>query len=174
MLWIDAICIDQRNFSERGQQVFRMADMYSKARGVVLWLGPERYASALELSALSGLGSEVEVDWSTATVTPLTGEAFDQWWKKPLPFQPDQHVIDTIARLLNRAWFIRLWILQEVRLARNGAEMQCGYNSMFWDDFRNAALCLRYKFRQARILSTPYWTRAGRLSSLCSREFSRA
>lgn len=74
---MDAVCIDQQNIPERGQQVLKMADIYSKAGGVILWLGRERDGTTLALSALSALGPEVEVDWSTATVAPLTGEVFD-------------------------------------------------------------------------------------------------
>ena len=121
--------------------------MNPKARGIILWLGPEHDESTLALSALSALGSGVEVDWSTVTVTPLISEACDPWWKTPLPLISNRHVIYAIPHLLKHAWFTRLWIWQEVRLARNGAGLQCGYDSMFWTDFRNAVLCLRYKFR---------------------------
>ncbi|KAK5996317.1 Heterokaryon incompatibility 6-like protein [Cladobotryum mycophilum] len=39
VLWIDAICIDQNNISERAYQVGLMRDIYVKARRVVIWLG---------------------------------------------------------------------------------------------------------------------------------------
>ncbi|KAK4108811.1 HET-domain-containing protein, partial [Canariomyces notabilis] len=38
-LWVDAICIDQQNLAEKGQQVGLMAEIYRKARGVIAWLG---------------------------------------------------------------------------------------------------------------------------------------
>jgi hypothetical protein len=38
-LWIDAVCIDQQNLSERGHQVKQMGDIYSQAKTVLLWLG---------------------------------------------------------------------------------------------------------------------------------------
>lgn len=38
-LWVDAICIDQRNIHERGHQVGLMRDIYSKAKQVLIWLG---------------------------------------------------------------------------------------------------------------------------------------
>jgi hypothetical protein len=45
-LWIDALCIDQENNFERSQQVAHMGDIYSKAAGVVVWLGcDEKIAS---------------------------------------------------------------------------------------------------------------------------------
>jgi hypothetical protein len=41
VLWIDAMCINQRDIVERSQQVKRMAMIYSKAERVVVWLGLE-------------------------------------------------------------------------------------------------------------------------------------
>ncbi|KAI5364616.1 Putative heterokaryon incompatibility [Septoria linicola] len=37
-LWIDAICIDQKNMAERGSQVAMMFDIYRMAVGVIIWL----------------------------------------------------------------------------------------------------------------------------------------
>ncbi|PVI05405.1 HET-domain-containing protein, partial [Periconia macrospinosa] len=38
-LWIDQICIDQDNTTERSQQVGIMGKIYSKAQRVLIWLG---------------------------------------------------------------------------------------------------------------------------------------
>ena len=40
-LWIDALCIDQNNKDERGHQILRMKDIYSKAFRTIAWLGPD-------------------------------------------------------------------------------------------------------------------------------------
>ena len=40
-LWIDAICINQDDISERNQQVTIMGDIYSRARRTVVWLCDE-------------------------------------------------------------------------------------------------------------------------------------
>lgn len=39
VLWVDAVCIDQRNTTERNQQVSMMQDIYSKSHHTVVWLG---------------------------------------------------------------------------------------------------------------------------------------
>ncbi|KAH9207480.1 heterokaryon incompatibility protein-domain-containing protein, partial [Leptodontidium sp. 2 PMI_412] len=39
VLWIDAICIDQSDKGERNHQVGLMAQVYSRASRVVVWLG---------------------------------------------------------------------------------------------------------------------------------------
>jgi hypothetical protein len=38
-IWIDAICIDQSNLSERNHQVALMGTLYAKADRVLVWLG---------------------------------------------------------------------------------------------------------------------------------------
>jgi len=40
-LWIDALCINQADTSERSEQVARMGDIYRQATKVVLWVGED-------------------------------------------------------------------------------------------------------------------------------------
>jgi hypothetical protein len=41
-LWVDAICINQTEISERNSQVQLMRDIYTKAKRVIVWLGDKR------------------------------------------------------------------------------------------------------------------------------------
>jgi len=46
-LWIDALCIDQNELSKEPQtQIPNMAQIYSQASQVYIWLGPEADNSA--------------------------------------------------------------------------------------------------------------------------------
>ncbi|KAF7186847.1 Heterokaryon incompatibility protein 6, OR allele [Pseudocercospora fuligena] len=45
-VWMDAVCINQRDVSERSQQVAIMKDVYSRADRVLIWLGEEDESSA--------------------------------------------------------------------------------------------------------------------------------
>lgn len=40
VLWVDAICIDQGNVTEKASQVSKMRDIYANAGSVLVWLGP--------------------------------------------------------------------------------------------------------------------------------------
>ena len=40
-LWIDAICINQKDNEERSQQVMLMKHIYTQAQGVIIWLGAD-------------------------------------------------------------------------------------------------------------------------------------
>ncbi|KAM0436147.1 hypothetical protein ACHAPT_003039 [Fusarium lateritium] len=41
VLWVDQVCIDQNNHAEKADQVLLMAEVYTKAEQVLVWLGPE-------------------------------------------------------------------------------------------------------------------------------------
>ena len=164
VLWIDAICVDQNNTAERGHQVLRMADIYHQASRVIIWLGPERDDSTLAMQELNALGSTVEVDWTIGEAKPLSGEDYKQWLGQPLPFANDRKILAAIGSFLDRSWFKRLWIWQEVRLANVGALMICGGECMLWDIFRNAILCLNDKSGRTKSHSF----KIDRLMNLCN------
>jgi hypothetical protein len=56
ILWIDAICVNQGDLSERSEQVPRMAEIYSLAHHVVIWLGPAADESSLAIKTLGHIG----------------------------------------------------------------------------------------------------------------------
>ncbi len=114
VVWADAICTNKQDISERNHQVARIADIYSKAqyskaKGVIFLLRLDRNGSGDTIKALNALGSETQIDWSTTTTTPLSGEVFNAWAEKSLPFTSntnDKSLLST-AHLLARAWFTR-------------------------------------------------------------------
>lgn len=57
-MWIDALCIDQRNVEERNQQVRQKDQIYSRAAGVLVWLGPQGNNSDLAMDFISVAGGE--------------------------------------------------------------------------------------------------------------------
>ncbi len=134
VLWIDAICVNQQDIAERGHQVKRMAAVYSMANQVIIWLGPESQNSTLALRAIHDLGSQVRVDWNIEKVTSVsTGETLTHGDD---PFNDDE-MWESVGDLLRRPWFERLWIWQEVRLARE-AYLFCGNEGLPWESFREA------------------------------------
>ena len=58
-LWVDAVCINQDDKVEQAQQVRFMAEIYSKASRVIVWLG-EAAAEAGTLKAICALGDRSE------------------------------------------------------------------------------------------------------------------
>ncbi|EHK45650.1 hypothetical protein TRIATDRAFT_291940 [Trichoderma atroviride IMI 206040] len=94
IIWVDAICINQQDLNERSSQVQRMATIYALANRVIVWLG------------------EAE-DNSDQALEELHNSADGQ------PAGEDQRLRNAVLKLLQRPWFKRIWILQEVAAARN-------------------------------------------------------
>ena len=62
VLWIDAISINQEDIPERSAEVSRMGSIFSKARKVIVWLGPKSDTSNLALETLRWIGQYVTYD----------------------------------------------------------------------------------------------------------------
>ncbi|KAF6220712.1 hypothetical protein HO133_003145 [Letharia lupina] len=144
-LWIDAICVNQQDLRERSSQVKKMADIYRLADRAVVWLGTEKDNSAHVLRILSQLSSEIKVDYDFATMSPASSDSVPDWsdLSLSLPYNVDE--ICNIASLLNRAWFSRLWVWQEIRLARNNSIVICGLDTILWQSLHQAIFCLHVK-----------------------------
>jgi len=103
-IWIDAICIDQRNIAERGQQVSLMSSIYSQARSVLVWLG-EFTEQNINAEAATFHPEACACKHCTALVA-ISGAkewlSFNVW-----------------RDLAARPWFQRRWVIQESFLARH-------------------------------------------------------
>ncbi|KAL8923554.1 MAG: hypothetical protein Q9208_004500 [Pyrenodesmia sp. 3 TL-2023] len=144
-LWIDAICVNQQNFRERGFQVERMADVYRNAQRVIVWLGPTSYRTPLAIDTLRFLSSQIEMDWNTSTMKPSAGG--EAHWADPkinLPY--DKETWKSIYSLLSKSWFKRLWICQEIMLSKS-AKLECGHNFLDWGVLQAAVFPLSVKPR---------------------------
>jgi hypothetical protein len=141
-LWIDAICVNQLDMAERSSQVKRMADIYSAASRVVVWLGPESDDSTLAIECCQLISSNITVDWVRQAMSPVSTDT--HWAKKeaPLPFSGVE--LAAISRLLDRDWFKRLWIWQEVNLASEVIVL-CGTHILSWMVIRDAAFSIYVK-----------------------------
>jgi hypothetical protein len=130
VLWVDAICVDQKNLKERGQQVKRMADIFSKAVRVLVWLGPASDNSELALDLFERIASKVKVDEATFNIVATTNEAHWVDSKAGVPFNEVEFL--SIWQFIQRPWFGRLWIWQEVHLALGDVEVMCGVRTIPW------------------------------------------
>ena len=142
-LWADAVCIDQKNVSERGSQVAIMGRIFQQASRVLVWLGPgdELTAHVFDLfKALSSRAKDYGVDKARVDTTEL------QWNVAP-ENEAQRNLLDNIAgdydfngtdSFYSNPWFTRLWIVQEIALARD-IKIHRGTVSISWRDFMTAA-----------------------------------
>ncbi|KAJ4366102.1 hypothetical protein N0V83_007737 [Neocucurbitaria cava] len=147
ILWIDAVCINQKSLAERGQQVQRMASIYSLAERVIVWLGLDDTDTNLAMAACGLLDSKVDTNvGGYAVLKCRTNDPADaHWGDKHAPLPYDGATWQAIAKLLRRPWFSRLWIWQEIRLAKPNAVITCGTDTMPWMHLRKALDCMVYK-----------------------------
>jgi hypothetical protein len=119
-LWIDAICINQRLIPERNHQLNIAAQIYSHASRVVIYIGE------------AADDSDAAMDWIRDVDMPTDFKTAPEWNYKPKVLRPNTDMIQT---LFNRHWFGRVWVLQEVRYARE-AVVICGGREVDWNSFR--------------------------------------
>lgn len=132
-LWIDAICIDQTNTGEQNSQVSIMAEVYSEATRVCVWLGPESEDSDLALSFISRVINLDDFD--RLAVDPTISK---EW--------------GALSSLMKRKWFSRRWVIQEIALAKR-ATLYCGTSEREWSDFAVAVSLFETAENQGRLIS---------------------
>ena len=102
-LWIDAVCIDQQNPTERGNQVTLMRHIFGQAAVVQVWLG---YA----------LGQIEELVGDIAKASRSQDGGMPRW---DADAKHEHRFLDLqVSLLLSQDWWLRLWIRQEVALAK--------------------------------------------------------
>ena len=105
LLWIDAICINQDNISERSEQVNKMASIYGNAQLVILWLGEEAHQSSSAIETLRALGNGVKVSnmgGGVKTVTSILGSLTEKLTNNPEDVAQMRTSWAAIEKLLER------------------------------------------------------------------------
>ncbi|TVY82093.1 Heterokaryon incompatibility protein 6 OR allele [Lachnellula suecica] len=170
IVWIDAICVNQHDLAERSSQVKRMADIYSSASRVVVWLGPESDDSALGISCCEKVSSHITVDWNLQTISPRSEKDLNWADKDQNPPFLESEII-ALSNLFHRDWFSRLWIWQ-VHLAPN-IMVLCGSRSTSWATIQDTVGSIYLKPRSQSFSNLMSRSHQGLLYDLCRgpREF---
>ncbi|PVH67667.1 hypothetical protein DL98DRAFT_398697, partial [Cadophora sp. DSE1049] len=111
-LWVDAICINQKDIPERTQQVQNMTEIYARARNVVVWIG------------LLGITTQ-------QLLHRLENEDDDQSPAHLRRWTANKRLLSELAQ---NPWFRRIWVIQEVAVARE-VIVQTGRTTICWSVF---------------------------------------
>lgn len=134
-LWADAICINQDDDEERGRQVRRMKDIYSRANRVLIWLGEEREESDAGIAIASDIARAYRQ--YTSNGDSLLDMTFEDEFTRQLfgKFRDRSEFprLVAFAKIIERLWFTRVWVVQELTLATR-ATVFCGDSFIDWDD----------------------------------------
>ncbi|KAF1967213.1 HET-domain-containing protein, partial [Bimuria novae-zelandiae CBS 107.79] len=124
ILWADAVCINQKDDVEKGAQVAMMGDIYQRASHVLIWLGHGSPKLGHAIKGFEILADEL-----------ITSNASQKRW--------DPQILDYEMNLVyDRAWFSRLWTVQEVALAAR-ATLFCGRHELEWPRFAAVMVLLK-------------------------------
>lgn len=113
------MCIDQEDAHEKDLQVAMMADIYSNAQSVCIWLGEHAEKSEAALKFISEKVSDIG-EFENITNDPVFA---DEW--------------RALGALMIRPWFSRRWVVQEISLAKD-ATVHCGDRFVKWRHFETA------------------------------------
>jgi hypothetical protein len=125
-LWIDAICINHSDKTEKSLQISSMRSIYEEAKRVILWTGDESGGGEAVLRLLRKLKDRDSITSIQSKLTAIFGYTS----------------IQPVQQFISRAWFKRRWIVEEIVVARE-ARLMCGSRGMEFDKFYNA-LCTLY------------------------------
>lgn len=132
-IWIDAICINQEDFEERAEQVKLMDEVYRKAAHTIVWLGRDDQWSTNVGKVISRIAAYPRDSFVGSMVLPFRRQ-------DPVVYEASDLAYTSwmdwcsLAALLKRQWFSRLWIIQETILSRH-LVLLCGKQRIAWAEF---------------------------------------
>lgn len=139
VLWVDAVCINQANIAERNSQVSNIPQTYAAASNVLVWLGVDdlQHSGQLCFGFFSDLAALIVEDSNGRRQDDRAS------WRKRFNINKmvsaflDRAHPQPIAFFLDRPWFRRRWIVQEVVLA-NDIFVYFGEASIHWNTLQLA------------------------------------
>ncbi|KAF2253773.1 hypothetical protein BU26DRAFT_229567 [Trematosphaeria pertusa] len=130
VIWVDAVCIDQRETAEarreKNRQLSMMSDIYNSAKSICIWLGDSDKDSTTALKLAHDIANFQVLDQRLNATDESTG---DRWCA-------------LVRTLSTTPWFTRRWIIQEIASARH-ASVHCGNDVLHWDDLADAISLLQ-------------------------------
>jgi hypothetical protein len=118
-IWVDAVCINQSNEKEKGNQLSQMNFVYRSAASVLVFLGSSTESTDLVIDNINNFDSHTLTEEVLADASGVAG-LIDIWL---------------------RPWFERVWVLQEVTMGRKHAvTFACGFKRLSWERLYEAML----------------------------------
>jgi hypothetical protein len=139
-IWIDAICINQNDLEEKSSQIPRMRTIYQHAKSIAIWVGQAADDSDLVMDEMTALEKRVrearrpgEID--QALFPRLRDD--ESWILFDHNLTHNNRIYKAIRRLLNRPWWSRVWVTQEVTSPNKDAWFLCGDRWIYWNSILN-------------------------------------
>jgi hypothetical protein len=147
-IWIDAICIDQKNQKEKASQIPLMGDIYRKADCVFVWLGKGNNETNRAMEFLGKGGLPFDVSFDLANGDRILTRYLIPWYYglymfgRCITFRR-KFYWDDLQNIFNRIWVTRLWTLQEFVLPRH-LVLIFGDVGICWQSLEKALRLMRF------------------------------
>ena len=135
-IWVDAICINQADTAEREAQVAMMRDIYAGAAMVYAWLGPGHNSTQTRKAfvLMSELAEREMSDGKIDSVYFINSRRETRdWVAERLSTTQEVEAWLAMADVLDSPWFCRMWIIQEIVMAKD-ILVVCGDVAASWDE----------------------------------------
>jgi hypothetical protein len=126
LLWIDAICVNQDDLEDRNFQVLAMRYIFQIAGNAIIWLGKGDSSSDRAMKFLKTTSDRyMETEDGPGEPYNLTSRLEDMTF---------YNYMRDVVHLLQRPWWTRTWVVQEVAMSRDPyrTSILCGTEEISW------------------------------------------
>ncbi|KAH7034649.1 heterokaryon incompatibility protein-domain-containing protein [Microdochium trichocladiopsis] len=149
LLWADAVCINQQDMEEKSEQVGLMSQIYSQPQRVLIWLGDD-------MVGLEGVQESLEAVLRMIPPVHYDAESIREcslrFCRETARLTREGRSSETLSHhdwrpinaLLDRTWFSRKWIVQEVSMASGHVPriVMCGSIEIAWETLSTIAYAM--------------------------------
>ena len=148
-LWVDAICINQGDTSEKNSQVPLMTRIYQYGRRTLVWLGRHDSKTAPTFSMLEFIAKHAIdhpredpisiYDWTKLYWQAQRKHYFTRaFWAYFFTGMQYRTAVSQFESIFGRPWFGRVWIIQELAVSSE-VMMICGIHQISWETIQTAS-----------------------------------
>lgn len=148
-IWIDALCINQKDVDERNVQITYMPKIYEMAYLTFVWLGKGKGTSSMAMDNVSLLGDlymKWEINYSIVDEERFQDILTEADSRREFNLWNEEN-IGAFYDLFQRPWWQRRWIIQEAALSER-ILVVCGNKTVPWQHFVATSLFLTWIRKQ--------------------------
>lgn len=126
-LWIDQLCINQTDDTEKSDQVQQMHRIYAVAKQTVAWLGADDEGMEVLFYAVETTSEAIRRgSYESLQRVYLSDETGAE--------ETRREISQAFASFCAKPYWTRLWVIQEFAVARH-VIIRCGDHTVHWQDF---------------------------------------
>ncbi|KAG4433778.1 hypothetical protein IFR05_010745 [Cadophora sp. M221] len=163
LVWADGICINQLDVIEKNTQVKQMGRIFALARHTIIFLGGGTPSSDEVMDALCRAARSTFCSSERSALMNNTLSRVDKHRRGRLPDLPGGIRLLADQAILQRPWFTRVWVLQELVLSLD-PWIQVGLKRVRWDLFAGMLMNPRMPEHRFKVLADMSEARANEAS----------